>query len=300
VRKFQSYIWKLICVSVASQLFLAGANSEQLILTIAQSTSPKLATQNSLPVKNKNKPVNWKSPSNSMISAKKKRSGKFASFPSRGSPSKTRGGGVHGPCPAIALKESSLTALIPTVQVDGIPVAYGATISARPTFWFYIPYAYQSRLPAEFVLIDEQEENVFNPIEVELIDVPGIIQITLPASSADLESGKVYRWVFSIMCDRTNRSGDVSVNGWIERIVPDQALQSKLHSEVTASQRLSTYKENGIWFNTLETVIKILQEPQKISKGIEKWQNLLNSIGEQDLAEKKLSACCKPHNPLSK
>lgn len=225
-------------------------------------------------------------------------------FDDRGTPGGTnRSQSALGPCPAIPEGKPPLVALVPSFEIETVvgrvEQPFGLTTAAYPSFWFYIPYASQSKRVAEFVLIDEQEEDVYNFL-VELRETPGMVQISLPKTRPGLQVGKRYRWVFSIICSRRDRSGDMTVNGWIERIQPDANLTRQLQQVIDPQQRLVAYADRGVWFDAFTTLAE-LRRQQPNPELDQAWRAFLESIQVSPdaremevLVKAPLSPCCQP------
>ena len=100
----------------------------------------------------------------------------------RGRPIRRRGMSSRNDCPAT---EIPLTALIPEKQV-------GKVVEANPTFWLFIPYE-SSKIPkGEFVLQDENHNDVYRR-DFPINKGEGIVGVSL-ASKTSLETNKIYQW----------------------------------------------------------------------------------------------------------
>jgi Domain of Unknown Function (DUF928) len=212
----------------------------------------------------------------------------------RGAPEGTEGAAVQGPCPASAGHSPPLTALVPTFRSAAAEVAepFGATTLGHPTFWFYVPYSEKSQRIAEFVLINEAEDDVY-ATEIKLTNVPGVISIPLPKTITELQVGNEYRWVFSTMCDPSNRSGDISVNGWIQRVKLGDVATSQLQQAASADEKVEIYFENGLWYDALTTLAELRRQKPKDDKINAYWDLLLKSIKLENLTPINISSCCQ-------
>ncbi|MBD2101717.1 DUF928 domain-containing protein [Leptolyngbya sp. FACHB-261] len=197
-----------------------------------------------------------------------------------------RGGATRDQCPDVGNK--ALTALVPAADT-------GLTIAQYPTFWFYVPYSASLQRQAEFVLLDERENDVYKTT-FPLVGTPGIVSIRLPEARRPLESGKKYRWVFSVICNPRNRSGDVAVNGWVERVPLSPILRNRLAAATTPLERVSIYLDQKLWYETLTTVVELQRtEPRNTALKAE----LLRAIGLAELASEPLTSCCTPPEQTS-
>jgi hypothetical protein len=182
--------------------------------------------------------------------------------------------------------------LPPTTQkssaglVKGIENAMALTISAYPTFWFYVPDELQGKDFAEFMLQDEKEEDIFDrPIQVEL-KTSGIISFKLPSREKPLEPNKPYHWFFSVICDFQRPSRNPSIEGWVERIPLDFVLARQLEeakSEEELVKLYNTFVEKDIWHETLTLVSELYCDHPKNTRLKDYWPQLLQTLNLQEL-----------------
>ncbi|WP_449420395.1 DUF928 domain-containing protein [Phormidium nigroviride] len=178
-------------------------------------------------------------------------------------------------------EKQTLTALVPLNQKQQV---WGATISANPTFWFYVPY--KSKFSGEFVLYNRENDPVYTS-SFMLSGTPGIVKISLP-SSVSLEIGQRYEWYFKIYCQQGQPPS--SVNGTIERInLPNPSLRSQLE-KATLSDRISILAANGIWHDALTTAAEI----RKRNPNDTAWSTLLQEIELANISSMPIVECCDP------
>jgi hypothetical protein len=155
----------------------------------------------------------------------------------------------------------------------------GLTIAANPTFWFYLPYiatkATGDETPpkrvAQFVLLDNTDRPVWNELmAVELSDHPQLVEYPL---SYSLETDKLYKWYFSVICDSEKLSRNPVVRGWIQRAEPTPELQDALRNAPPFEQYLA-YANNGIWFDTVSSLVKFRRQFPSTNR--EAWLSLLD------------------------
>lgn len=199
--------------------------------------------------------------------------------PSRGAPGDRKGSSSRRICPAVA---KPLTALIP-------PSNLGLTLSKHPTFWFYIPYTSDSQ--AEFILLDDNEEAVYQQI-VSLKGTPGIINLQLPENIA-LETGKQYKWQFSYICNPRFRADDIYVEGAVE-VAATENLVNPLLVGKTPEEQLKIYAANGLWFETVTILAQLRRDDVKNSAIANEWLELLQSVDLETLATEPILDCCTP------
>jgi hypothetical protein len=193
--------------------------------------------------------------------------------PSTGTP---KGNSTPGTTrPAVACKQTNkpLTALNANNGSD-------FTVSANPSFWFYIPYTQGDIKHANFLLLDGQESKTIYETEIKLAAKSGLIKITLPANS--LQANQNYRWYLMVNC-RASRSDepDAVVDGWIQRKMLDTDLQAN------KSQKFIFYTTNNIWYDAINHVA---EQHFKYSDNPEiqaVWNNLLKALGKEWVAQEK-------------
>lgn len=186
-------------------------------------------------------------------------------FSGDGRPGRRTGGGSRSPCPA---SQIPLTALVPQNNM-------GTTVSDRPSLWFYVPYSPQQASSGEFVLQDEQENDVYRQT-FNLPKTPGLVGLKIPQTSAPLAINQSYRWYFKLYCGNSSSSTANFVDGWIQRITLTPDLKARLKSKITP-----TYKEYGrnlIWFDSLNNLAQLRlnnDNPQLEDD----WTKLLTATG---------------------
>ena len=183
----------------------------------------------------------------------------------------------RGPC---SPSEKSLTALLPKTNL-------GLTVAGYPTFFFYIP---QTPIKtAEFVLLDEENKKKVYETTFQIQGTTGITKFSLPASKTlqPLAVGKVYHWYISMICDPEDRSGDIYVDGWVQRVEANPNLVNQLE-KASPHDQIALYRKNDLWYDTLRT----LAERRRLSpndKAIAtEWTTLLKSVGLDEIAQEPL------------
>lgn len=189
-----------------------------------------------------------------------------------------RQGGTHrgnGACPA----GLSITPLVPVSNI-------GLTNSESPTFFVYVP---QTSAQIEFTLLSENEDEVVYETAFK-IDKPGIVGVSVPAADKpkSVEVGKRYVWSFSMICDQNDRSADLVVKGWMQRIQPLPNLNSDLVATPDPMAKASVYANNGIWYETVTTLAQLRSQTPTDSKLRAQWTKLLQSQGLESIADQPL------------
>jgi Domain of Unknown Function (DUF928) len=213
------------------------------------------------------------------------------SRPSGTATGRNRTGNVRDRCPAT---QPPLIALVPATS-DGMPFVE-KTIRDRPNFWFYIPFFSTFDREAEFIIIDENEKDVYKA-QFVLTQPPGIIRLQLPGTAPALQVGKRYRWVFSVRCNPSNRSGDASVNGWIERVALDPTLERQLQA-TSGLDQISIYAESGLWYETLTALAEFHQAKLQLPGLKSVWQETLREFGLDNLSSNQWTTYSLPKSSV--
>lgn len=169
---------------------------------------------------------------------------------------------ARGNCPGVS---TPLVALMPDIN-------YGRSVSSTPTLWFYVPYDSETISRGEFVLQDEDHNNVIEPQAFTLSNTPGFVSLMIPSSESPLKTNQSYHWFFELYCEEDS-SSPVYVEGWIEKTPLDGGPGSSApfspfnplldtqdfppQTPLNGPQHLySLYQQNSIWFDAVNILIK--------------------------------------------
>jgi Domain of Unknown Function (DUF928) len=198
--------------------------------------------------------------------------------PSTGRPGRRSDAGSRG-CGGDEVSGSEdskpLLALVPTQETAGSTLVFGKTAAEHPTFWFYVPH--RSSSTATFVLQD-QDGNPIYQSDLALPETAGILSLSLPATVAPLQPGKLYHWFFKLYC-RSISPPDSFVDGWIQR----ESLSSDLAQQLktaTLPQQVRLYAAQGFWFEALNTAAELRRANSRDLA----WAELLKAIGLESVA----------------
>ena len=182
------------------------------------------------------------------------------------------------------------TALIPETNI-------GLTLAEYPKFFVYLPALevlkkegclnfLPEEITVEFDLFDEEGQSVYYITEMKLPNTSSIIRIDLPddGSISPLAIGKKYQWDIYILLDPLDRSHDLFISGWIQRIEATPTLSQDLQT-TTPDNHPKVYAEAGIWHETLESLATLRQSDPNNSTFITQWQNILKSVGLERVAD---------------
>ena len=165
--------------------------------------------------------------------------------PIRKNPRRSQGSGSRGDCNQLLLANSDLIKLlIPSKEYAG------QTIASHPTFFLNLVESIS--IPMEFALV---KPGVAEPIFVKTIEnaSAGIIKIELPENTPSLQTGEIYKWSVSLVCNQRRPSANPLFYSWIERVATQPELSAKL-AQINPSDSdkvAAIYGEAGLWYDTL-------------------------------------------------
>jgi hypothetical protein len=193
----------------------------------------------------------------------------FPEAPKREPPQSTAAGGRRGGCVRGTIP---ITALTPS-QDNSIK-----TVSPQPQFFVYIPPSKAKFL--QFILKDEMG-NEIDIQEIPITQSDAVISINL-AKKTNLETGKKYSWEMSLTCNPIVINTSNYTKGSIERVTLQENVKKELLAHKDTLKQAKIYAQNNIWQDTISLVASVQAvQPQE-------WQQLLTSVGLENLKEKKL------------
>lgn len=214
--------------------------------------------------------------------------------PDRGLPGRRRGGGTRNPqVECVQSTDQVLTVLLPENSL-------GLTIADYPQiFWFTPPHqAPLVEISLYATNTDFQDEELLFLSQFKTSGEGGISQFKVPPAInfAPLKEGDVYHWYVSLICDPNDRSQDVTVSGWIERVPVPSTLAHTLDSLVGIDRYKALAKE-GLWFDALDTWASLHCDSREKSDVLNSlWQNLLgdDQVNLEELSQVQwLNTCNK-------
>jgi hypothetical protein len=200
----------------------------------------------------------------------------FPSGDSKGAPESTLGGGRRGiSCITMEQGKPSLTALMPKRDNKSL------TLSPTPEFYFYVPKTTTldgKAIEGEFIL-RVGEDDVYQT-NLTLPQQAGIVKLQIPPTAA-LKTGVEYKWFFSIVCNKDDRSGDEYTEGNITRTAISPSLNKALQQAAPLKQA-EIYAKYNFWPETITKIAQLRTEKPK------EWKELLKSVGLGVIAEEKV------------
>ena len=170
-----------------------------------------------------------------------------------------------------------LTPLLPSPFTD-----LNLTVSGHPTFLVYVPQT--SAKTVELTLEDRDGKGIYQTT-INLQDTPGIVSISLPASTPELEIGKDYRWFVSMNC-QPSTAEDPFAEGLVRRIEPDSSL-SQLYGKKPLEQ-VNLYAKSGIWYDAVANLAALQRTQPNNPEVASAWKDLLRGVGLDAIANAPL------------
>ncbi|HBB35429.1 MAG TPA: hypothetical protein DDZ80_12255 [Cyanobacteria bacterium UBA8803] len=202
--------------------------------------------------------------------------------------SRQRSGGVSRGPRECAGEMITVTSLLPKVNEEELAqkkqIELETTVDPHPTFFVYVSQT--SVEEVNFTLLNEKGNRVIHSQTLALPGRPGVISVTIP-EDVELEVGQSYHWLFAVQCDPMDSAGNVTVEGWVQRVALDENLTKELN-QVPESDRPQVYAKYGLWTDTLSSLAQLRENAPNNSQLREDWQALLQSVGLQEIANEQL------------
>lgn len=133
----------------------------------------------------------------------------------------------------------------------------GLTTQAQPTIYWY------ARTPAaarfEFTLIDGEGIDPLLEVEADSDRVSGYRQLNLGEYGITLQPGVSYPWSVALVSDAASRPSHLISSGIIEYVEPGADLSSRIDN-ATGSDLVGVYASEGIWYDALDTISRLIDE----------------------------------------
>lgn len=197
--------------------------------------------------------------------------------PDRGAPPRTADGGTRG-CGSFEPGAKPLTALTPNKNL-------ALTVTERPSFFFYVPKSPGHTI--EFTLFDKDDVQQLYKVAVPAPSASGIVSISLPTTASALKVGQMYHWYAVMVCDPKDRTGDVAIDGWVERTTPTAALTRELQ-KASRQEHPGIYAKAGIWHEALASLAELRRDYPSDATVATAWKDLLSSVELGQFAEEPL------------
>jgi hypothetical protein len=191
--------------------------------------------------------------------------------PKLGKPAQTVGGGSRG--------TSDKVPVLFVVTPDHV----GQTTSAQPSVFWYIDQVPDASFRIEFTLLDEES---VEPLVEKTLATPkraGIHRIRLADYGVQLAPGTEYEWSVALILDPNERSKDIVVTGWIDRVEPSEQLASRLETEDRAGIA-AVYADEGLWYDAVAALSDQIDRTPADARLQQQRAHLLRQVGLDEVA----------------
>ncbi|OYQ62992.1 hypothetical protein B9G53_19400 [Pseudanabaena sp. SR411] len=171
-------------------------------------------------------------------------------------------------------EKACLIGIVPDLVADNAPVPQ--TISDSPTFYFLVPeidgraYFYLYEVDSS----SAKGKRVYRT-SFKIKNKAGILAFKMGAVKGDsiLELNKNYVWEFTV----SSLTDAETVRGSIRRVSPSKNLADQLKKTFLPLDRAVLFAQEGIWFETVQTLAEAQKGLYKKPEIVSEWTDLLKS-----------------------
>ena len=199
----------------------------------------------------------------------------------------TTGGATRGSQGNVCPQDRNRNISAPLVTAV-LPVSNEAlTVSGHPKLWIYVPKT--SAAQGRFILHDDNDLDRVVEIYDTTFDLPknltetgGLVSIQMPETLEELEIGKTYTYYVTLKCSEAD-GGIINYDqGFITRKeIPDSIADVQANQALSAEQALweqtKLYAESGIWVETLNNLLALIENEPNNRALQNQWMSLLRS-----------------------
>lgn len=161
------------------------------------------------------------------------------------------------------------------------------TLSAHPTFWFYISNNAKKVKQIKFVLTELETGKTIYDRVVEMPEEEGTIAIAIPPEPQYTLSVNVnYSWSLLVDCGEANNGSVIALEGWLYRLPLNADLQNKL-AAAPDEDKYKVYLENDLLYDALDDIAQRRTAEPKNDRLKTAWNQLLVELGWQELIKIK-------------
>ncbi len=133
----------------------------------------------------------------------------------------------------------------------------GLTSQSSPTLYWYTSKAVSGE-QTEITLIKQDALDPVLETTLQGSVAPGIQRLDLSRWGVELEFDTEYEWFISVVRDPAERSNDVTAGGTIQRVAPPPGVRARLSGSEAHTVPL-VYAEQGIWYDAIDTLSRLIQ-----------------------------------------
>ncbi len=156
------------------------------------------------------------------------------------------------------------------------PEYAGYTMQAQPDLYWFV--SREVKRPVEILISAKDLIDPVLEVRLERGVRAGINHISLSAHGVELEVGKKYRWSVVVTADPLQRSRDWVTSGGLQRMEPSAELAARL-SSASAEEKPRLYAENGLWYDSLGELSRLVAERPSETAWRQQRAALLRQIG---------------------
>lgn len=159
------------------------------------------------------------------------------------------------------------------------------TLSAHPTFWFYIPKSLEKVAQLKFEVKELETGKKVYGRTVSAPKMPGIIGISLPPEPQYAVAPNVnYSWSMEVDCKNSNHESVRLLEGWLHRLPSNPDLQNQL-AAVPDTEKHTVYFQHDLLYDALNDLAQLrIAQPHDAQLKMS-WNELLAELGWRDLGQ---------------
>lgn len=181
----------------------------------------------------------------------------------------------------------------PTSETTPSDSNLGLTVAEHPTLWLYIPFPLTPQRPIEFVLEDDQANEIYKTTFTEAGISPGIVGFKLPTTAPRLEINKTYHWYFSVYCTPDRTDDPIFAEGAVKRIPLNSSLTRQLE-QAKPQQRFELYAKASLWHEAVTSLAELRRKnPDDVTLKNE-WTTLLQAMNLEAIAKEPITTMLTP------
>jgi hypothetical protein len=193
--------------------------------------------------------------------------------PLLGAPATRVGGGTR----SVGAKPVAVAVLAPNET--------GYTTHDKPTLYWYVSEALQNPVELTITSTESLDAAATPTVELKLTPPtqPGVHALSLGQHNITLKPGVEYQWFVAAVVNSAQRSNDVVAGGTIKRVAESDAVRARL-KETTAANRPALYASEGIWYDAVEELSRLISAEPSNRSLREQRAVLLEQVGLKEAA----------------
>ena len=184
-----------------------------------------------------------------------------------------------------------LIAMVPGRMLRSEP---SYTVAANPTLTISIDQSLTPVSSAYLLLCDNDSNTPIVSDRVMLPDISGIFQLSLPLLD-NVNSWYYWRLETDLPESCSGASTDVGVQGYIQRIEPDEGIRQQLESigiYELDTEKLLVYLEQEWWIDALALAVQLRYVASKDDELERTWDILIDNLSLQSIRAQPFTECC--------